>query len=172
MLHIWLLYSVVLLSYCTAAPTAVQVKLLSDSTGRYVKVTDDGEINASGSRAGATLFYLLFKSFGFQLQLQSSTDRYLVVAIVGNATSSDASTTEPTEDYMYVLRVDYLSHSNLSYWTISDDGSGCGQIKLVLPDATTNCYVAFDSDTLEAAGPCGLAPDDTESNICIEQQRS
>lgn len=171
-LQVWVSYSVLLLlSYSSAAPTAIQVKLLSDSTGRYVKVADDGEINASGSRTIATLFYLLFKNFGFQLQLQSSTDRYLVVARVGNATSSNASLTEPA-DYTYVLRVDHLYPSTFSYWTIIDDGSGCGQIKLVLSDATTNCYVGFDGDTFEAAGPCDLASDDTESQICIERQSS
>ena len=135
-------------------------------------VMEDGEINASGSRLGAALFYLLYKNAGFQLQVKNSADQFLVLVRVDNASSPNNMTAGSTDVSDYVLKADYLSSSNLSFWAISDDGNGCGQAKIVLPNSTTNCYVAFDSDTFDVAGPCSLASDDRDSQICIEQLRS
>ena len=174
MFHIRPLYCIILLllRHSSAAPTAIMVKILSVSTGLYVKVAEDGTISVSHNRDGAALFYMLSRNSGYQLQVKDTDALFLVVTRVDNATATNNGSTSGSDADVgaYELRTGHLlSDSTFSYWTIRDDGSGCGEAMLVLPNSTMHCYVAFDGDTLDVAGPCGLPADDPQSQICIER---
>ena len=92
-----------------AAPVATKVRLLSNLSGRYVRVANNGTITADGNRRSSTVFYMYLKNSQIQFELTSNPGMFLMLS--------------PTDkmNLEYTLTVGYPSDpfQDLTEWEIS-----------------------------------------------------
>lgn len=162
-------------------PAANQVLLLSKQTGRYVHVSEDGEIDARSSKNSATVFVMVPKDSTVQFELYSKPGMFLMLERINTTPASDATyrngvdggsgqanaTESPSDGVEYALVVGNATETSLTRW---DRATGpVSTLSQSVRDKDTSCYVAFDSRG-EVTGPCDLnAVDNQECEVTIER---
>ena len=155
---------VLLLVYlcCTtsSAPAALEIVLLSLSSGQFVHVAEDGNITANGTKDTATVFNVLRQGNFISLELKSEPGKFLMLnEIVENSTNTANSTanqqglTVPSQYKLLVGTPSIVSHLQ---WEVVSVGPYALKQKL---DQGTNCFIAFNNNG-SLAGPCDLLQND------------
>ena len=153
-----------------SAPVTNEVRLLSQLSGRFVRVAENGDIVANGNQKSSAVFKMYLTSSQIQFELKNTPGMFLMLkevnnsmaaADVVNTTSSPVNTTA-TISHEYALVVGYPSESCLTEW----EKSGlCGAL-ITKVDEDTNCFIAFDSSG-NVAGPCNLSASDPSGCISV-----
>ena len=157
-----------LLLVVSAAPVDVtnEVRLLSQQSGRFVHVADNGAITAKGNQKSSSVFIMYLKNSQIQFELKNKPGMFLMLkelnhSIAENANITTSSQTNVTTiSHEYALVVDYPSEPYLAEW---DKSRSCGALVQMM-DENTNCFIAFDNSG-KVAGPCNLSANDPASCI-------
>eukprot|EP00731_Ephydatia_muelleri_P025672 Em0017g755a len=158
-----------------SAPVTSEIRLLSQVSGRFVRVAENGDIMANENQKSSSVFNMYLKNSQVQFELKNKPGMFLmlkelnnsVVEDVANTTSSSVNITanQISIRHEYALVVDYPFKSLLTVW----EKSGlCGALIMKVND-DAHCSVAFDSSG-KVAGPCNLLA--TDSAGCISVLRA
>ena len=172
MLYVKLFTSVIIavhLSTVHSTPVTNEIRLLSQLSGRFVRVAENGDIMANGSQKSSAVFNMYLKKSQIQFELKNKPGMFLMlkelnnsfVEDVVNTTSSPVNITA-TISHEYALVVDYPSESCLTEW----EKSGLCDALVMKVDENTNCFIAFDSSG-KVAGPCNLSASDAAGCISV-----
>ena len=154
----------------------VVVRLLSQLSGRFVRVAENGSIRANGNENPSAVFNMYLKNSQIQFELKNKPGMFLMLKELNNSIAEDVANTtsspvnitaNQTISHEYALVVDYPSESHLTVW----EKSGlCGALVIKVDD-DTNCSIAFDRSG-KVAGPCNLLATTHEECISIQSAAS
>ena len=171
--------SIVIIALCkdtntlpvTARATAEEVRLLSQQSGHFVRVSENGDINANANINSATVFLKYLKDSYVQLEVMDKHGVFLMLQIVNQSESSDAGTnetslapvnaTESSGGHEYTLVVGTATDTGLTRW---EKAGPANTLKSL--DGHSDCYVAFESNG-EVAGPCNLSSSDPKCVVTM-----
>ena len=151
-----------LFSSCVrSVPVTNEVRLLSQNSGRFVQVLENGTITANARLKFATVFNMFLKNSLVEFEMMNKPGMFLLLKEITTPTNITASSSiNATDTYSheitYALRVDLLSTSNLTSWEIS--GEVCGTLSQGV-DNDTICNIAFD-EAGNVIGPCHVSDND------------
>ena len=156
------------LSTVHSKPVTTEVRLLSQRSGRFIRVTENGDIVANGNQKSFAVFKMYLKNSRIQFELQNKPGMFVMLKELNNPMATDvvnrtSSSTNITVSHEYALVVDYPSESHLTEW----EKSGlCGALVMKV-DEVTNCFIAFDTSG-KVAGPCNSLATNQEDCIGIQ----
>ena len=145
-----------------SAPVTNEVRLLSQNSGRFVQVLENGTITANARLKFATVFNMFLKNSLVEFEMMSKPGMFLLLKEITTPTNITASSSinathnSYSHDIIYALRVDLLSTSNLTGWQLS--GEVCGALSQDV-DNDTICNIAFD-EAGNVIGPCRVRDSD------------
>ena len=154
------------LSTVHSTPVTNEVRLLSQLSGWFVSVAENGDIMANGNQKSSAVFNMYLKISQIQFELQNKPGMFLMLKELNNSVTEDA-TSSPMNitaiiSHEYALVVDYPSESCLTEW----EKSGLCDALVMKVDENTNCFIAFDSSG-KVAGPCNLSATDAAGCISV-----
>ena len=172
MLYVKLFTSVIIavhLSTVHSTPVTNEIRLLSQLSGRFVRVAENGDIMANGSQKSSAVFNMYLKKSQIQFELKNKPGMFLMLKELNNSfvenvvnTTSSPVNIMATISHEYALVVDYPSESCLTEW----EKSGLCDALVMKVDENTNCFIAFDSSG-KVAGPCNLSASDAAGCISV-----
>ena len=138
-----------------SAPATFEVKLLSQTSGRFVYVMENATIHANEKLKYATVFNMYLKNSQIQFEMKSKPGMFLMLKEV-EATSATVNVTE-TNSYSrpYALGMHNSTDANLTRWNRSGD---CGILSQSVENLTA-CSIAFNKDG-DVIGPCHVVTED------------
>ena len=161
-----LLTTAVLLKVVHPAPVTNEVRLLSQQSGRFVHVADNGAIKANGNQKSSSVFNMYLKNSQIQFELKNKPGMFLMLKELNHTVYVNSSsmnvTTNQTISHEYTLVVDFPSEPYLTEW---EKSGPCGALVQKV-DESTNCFVAFDSSG-KVAGPCHLLSTNLASCVSV-----
>eukprot|EP00731_Ephydatia_muelleri_P025663 Em0017g746a len=136
------------LSTVHSAPVTNEVRLLSQLSGRFIRVAENGAIMANGNLKSSAVFKMYLKNSQIQFELKNKPGMFLMLKELNSSVSEDVvnTTSSPvnitaTISHEYAVVVDYPSEPHLTMW----EKSGlCGALVMEV-DEGTNCFIAFDT---------------------------
>ena len=143
-----------------------EVRLLSQLSGRFVHVADNGAITAKGNQKSSSVFIMYLKNSQVQFELKNKPGMFLMLQELNHSTAENTNITTSSQtnvttiSHEYALVVDYPSEPYLTEWGKSGH---CGALVQMM-DENTNCFIAFDGNG-KVAGPCNLSANDPASCI-------
>ena len=153
----------VLLKVVHPAPVTNEVRLLSQLSGRFVHVADNGAIKANGNHKSSSVFNMYLKNSQIQFELKNKPGMFLMLKELNPSVSVNSTTSSPMNvSDEYALVVDYPSEPYLAEW---ENSGSCGALVQMM-DENTNCFIAFDSSG-KVAGPCNLLSTDLASCVSV-----
>ena len=144
-----------------SAPVTNEVRLLSQNSGRFVQVLENGTITANARLKYATVFNMFLKNSLVEFEMMNKPGMFLLLKEITTPTNITASSpinatdNSYSHDITYALRVDLLSSSNLTSWEKSGD---CGTLSQNV-DNDTICNIVFD-EAGNVIGPCHVTVSD------------
>ena len=151
------------------SPVTNEVRLLSQLSGRFVRVAENGDIMANANQKSSSVFNIYVKNSQVQFELKNKPGMFLMLKELNSTVSEDVvnTTSSPvnitaTISHEYALVVDYPSESRLTEW----EKSGLCEALVMKVDENTNCFIAFDSSG-KVAGPCNLSATDAARCISV-----
>ena len=138
-----------------SAPVTNQVRLLSQNSGRFVQVLENGTISAKGRQKDATVFNMYLKNSQIQFETKSKPGMFLMLKEITTPTPTNSTNLANATDKSYALGVGYSSESNLTTWEKSGD---CGTLSQSVHDGTI-CSIAFD-EAGNVIDPCHVVDND------------
>ena len=154
-----------LFSSCVrSAPVTNQIRLLSQNSGRFVQVLENGTITANARQKNATVFNMFLKNSLVEFEMISKPGMFLLLTeitmpICTNITASSPinATDTYSHETTYALRVDFPSKSNLTRWEIS--GDNCGALSQEVGNDTIYS-IAFNEVGNNVIDPCHVRDND------------
>ena len=146
----------VLMALCSvscvlSAPATTEVKLLSQTSGRFVYVMENGTIRANEARKRATVFKMYLKNSQIQFEMKTKSGMFLILKEVEVTSATELNSHNDT----YTLGVDYSTETSLTSWNRSGN---CGILSQRVDNVTT-CSIAFDKDG-NLIAPCRVVTED------------
>ena len=157
----------------TAGAAAEQVRLLSQQSGHFVRVSENGDIKANSNGNSATVFLKYLKDSYIQLEVMNKRGVFLMLQNIVNRSSDagilmrrdcmaafNATESMRSDGHEYTLVVGTATDTSLTRW----EKAGPDTLKSL--DGHSDCYIAFESNG-EVAGPCNLLSSDPECVVTM-----